>query len=458
MRKHTSLKVLIMTLVLCLIVSFQSNIIALAVGIGVETQETDYITAKDWPTAPDIDAEGAVLIEAETGKVLYAKNADTAFYPASITKIMTALLAIENCKLTDEITFEGDALQALPAGYVSIAAVSGETMPMEDWLNALLVLSANDAANALGAYVGGTLSNFADMMNERAKQAGAKNTHFKNPSGLHEEDHYTTPYDMAMIMRDCIQYEEFVKAASTLQYTINTNNKRTEAYTFATRHQMLPKYSSNYYEYAVCGKTGYTTPAGNTLVTYAEKDGMKLICCVMKCGGGGASYTSTRELFEYGFKNFSLCDVSKQDTRYTLSQAGIFKNLNSDSSSLSITLDSDSYLVLPTGVELNDLDTKLTYLNGDSKDGFAEVTYSYEGMEMGTARLYLQLSSSTTSFDFDEHETLDATQEETSQAKIFSSNTIYINIWYLVIALVVLIIIILLILIRRKKNRNKLRF
>ena len=447
-KKKTLLKLLLM-IALCATCILQMPLTSYAaVGIGVKTEKTDYITAKNWPKAPEIGAQGAVLIDATTGQVLYAKNADTAFYPASITKIMTSLLALENCKTTDELTFSGDALRTLPPGYVTIAAVAGEKMPVEDWLSALLIYSANDAANALATHVGGNISNFADMMNERAKKAGAKNTHFNNPSGLHETDHYTTPYDMAMIMKDCIKYDDFVRIAGTRRYTISKNNKRKQDFTFSTRHQMLPTYSRNYYEYAICGKTGYTTPAGNTLVTYAEKDGMKLICCVMKCAGGGVCYTSTRDLFEYGFKNFSNYNVSEQDTKYTLSQAGIFNTLNSSLSALSVNFDSDAHIILPNGVEASDLDTKLSYLDGDS-DTFAEVTYSYEGMKLGTVKLNLKLESSKNTFDFTTHEA--STQD--SQQSSSSNHTIFVNIWLLVAAVVVVVgIIIVLILKKRKKE------
>lgn len=443
-------KTLLSVIVLCMVCILQMPFTSYAeVGIGVKTKKTDYITAKDWPKAPEIGAQGAVLIDATTGQVLYAKNADTAFYPASITKIMTALLALENCKTTDMLTFRGDALQTLPPGYVTIGAVAGEKMPVEDWLSALLIYSANDAANALATHVGGSISNFANMMNERAKKAGAKNTHFNNPSGLHETDHYTTPYDMAMIMKDCIKYDDFVRIAGTRRYTISKNNKRKQEFTFSTRHQMLPTYSKNYYEYAICGKTGYTTPASNTLVTYAQKDGMKLICCVMKCAGGGVCYTSTRDLFEYGFKNFSNYKLLEQDTSYTLSQAGIFNTLNGSSSSLAVDFDKDAHIIIPKNVNVSDLDTSLSYLNGD-EDAFAQVTYSYEGMKLGTAKLKLQLTSSKNTFDFTAHEA--STQD--IQVSSSSNHTSSVNIWLLVVVVVVVVGIIIVFIFKKRKNRG----
>ena len=168
----------------------------------------------------------------------------------------------------------------------------------------------------------------------------------------------------------------------------------------------------------------------------------------MKCAGGGVCYTSTRDLFEYGFKNFSNYNVSEQDTKYTLSQAGIFNTLNSSLSALSVNFDSDAHIILPNGVEASDLDTKLSYLDGDS-DTFAEVTYSYEGMKLGTVKLNLKLESSKNTFDFTTHEA--STQD--SQQSSSSNHTIFVNIWLLVAAVVVVVgIIIVLILKKRKKE------
>lgn len=361
--------------------------------IGEKTKQTKYITAEDWPKAPSIEAGGAVLIEAETGQVLYAKKADTCFYPASITKIMTALLALENCKLKDKVTFEGEATAALPDGYVTVGAVPGEVMSLKDWMYSLLLLSANDAANAIAVHISGSISGFADLMNQRAAELGAKHTHFSNPSGLHETTHYTTPYDMAMIMKECVKNEQFLKIAGDKIYTVEPNNKRKEEYTFVAKHKMLFENSSQYYEYCKAGKTGYTTPARNTLVTYAEKDGVKLICCVMDCGAN-VSYEATRALFDYGFENFETYNTA-DDNRYTLKNKGIFSGFEDENQKEIISIDvveNQSFLI-PKGVKTEELETNLEYLNEEADENhcFAQVTYTYEGTQLGAAKLKLQI-------------------------------------------------------------------
>lgn len=386
--------------------------------IGKKTSASAYIKAKDWPKGPAVESVSAVLMEVNTGTVLYAKNPDTQLYPASITKIMTALLTLEHSKLTDTVVYEGEAINALPPGYVSINAVEGEEMSVEECLRALLMYSANDVANALAVHDAGTIADFAVKMNERAEQAGAKNTHFNNPSGLHESNHYTTAYDMCCIMRECIQYDAFNEIAGDRLYTLKANNKRKEDFTFAAKHHMVFPTSPDYYEYCVSGKTGYTSEAGNTLITYAEKDGMKLVCCVMKAGSGVA-YTDTKALFNYGFDNFSVIDVSGEEERFTLKDAGIFasKDMASDAS-FNISIPEECYVVLPSGVGLNKVDTDIRYLK-DAQDGcFAEIDYKYEDMLVGSARLKMSSTESAGEehFDFASHageETESAVNSET---------------------------------------------
>lgn len=352
--------------------------------------DEEYVTAQNWPEAPEIGAEAAVLIEADSGTVLYAKNADSKRYPASITKILTALVTIENSDLSDTLVFEGEALDPLPDGYVSIHPTAGEKMSVEDCLYGLLLESANDAANALAVHDSGTIAEFAVKMNAQAIKAGAKHTHFTNPSGLADENHYTTPYDMAMIMRACIQHEEFLEIAGNTVYTIPATNT-SAARTVSMRHEMLKKNTSNYYEYCVAGKTGFTTPSGYTLITYAEKDGMKLICCVMQCAKG-VQYESTRALFEYGFHSFQMVSEEDAASEQTVMNTGIFVlDQIQKERNLPFNLEKvdASGIILPEGCAVEDLEASVQLLNPEEEadDCFAEVTYLWEGMQLGTARL-----------------------------------------------------------------------
>ena len=254
-------------------------------------------------SAPSVLAETAVLIDADSGEILYNKNADKKMFPASITKLMTILLALENGKLTDEITFSHDAIYSIEPGSAHIAIQEGETLTLEQVLRAIILRSANEASNGAAEYVSGSVSAFAQKMTERAKELGCKNTNFINANGLHDENHYTTAYDMALIARELLKQEEYRSMMSETYYEIPPTEKQPETRYLHGQHQMLNPNAIYYYEDAIGGKTGFTSEALNTLVTYAEKDGMELIAVVMKCNAA-EHYTDTAALFDYGFANY----------------------------------------------------------------------------------------------------------------------------------------------------------
>lgn len=252
---------------------------------------------------PVVVAEGAVLMDASTGQVLYGKKQDQQFYPASITKIMTALVVLERCNLSDVVTFSASATTNLESGAVSLDIMEGDKLTVEQALYGLLLKSANEIGNGLAEHVGGSIGGFADLMNERAKELGCKNTHFANPHGLNDSTHMTTPYDMALIMRAALQNETFRKIDATLTYNFPAT-KKAGARTITMGHKMMYPSDSRYYEGIIGGKTGYTSKAGNTLVTGAERNGVRLVAVVMKAKG--TQYTDTKALLDYGFANYAV--------------------------------------------------------------------------------------------------------------------------------------------------------
>lgn len=250
---------------------------------------------------PEIAAEGAVLIDGATGKVLYGKNADQQFYPASITKIMTALLVLERCGLDDTVTFSAAATTNLESGAVSLDITEGDRLTVEQSLHGLLMKSANEIGNGLAEHVAGSVSGFAELMNARARELGCANTNFVNPHGLNHSSHKTTPHDMALIMRAALQNENFRRIDTTLTYDFPAT-KKAAARTITMGHKMMYPSDSRYYEGIIGGKTGYTSLAGNTLVTGAERNGVQLIVVVMK--SKQTHYTDTKALLDYGFANY----------------------------------------------------------------------------------------------------------------------------------------------------------
>ena len=249
-------------------------------------------------TKPTIASQGAVLLNAADGSVLFSQNGETQYYPASITKLMTALLVAENCNLDDTVTFSSTATTNLESGAVSIGMTEGDTLSVRQCLYALLLKSANEVGNALAEHVAGSNAAFAEKMNAKAASLGCTNTHFANPHGLNDPNHYTTPHDMALIARAAFQNATVCKVASTLSYQIPATQKAA-ARTISLGHKMLYPNDSRYYQGVIGGKTGYTSLAGNTLVTCAERDGVRLIAVIMK--SKSTQYTDTSALLDYGF-------------------------------------------------------------------------------------------------------------------------------------------------------------
>ena len=310
-----------------------------------ETQANE-ATAND---TLSLAAETAVLIDAASGEILYDKDADKKMYPASITKLMTILLALENGKLTDEITFSHDAVYNIEPGSAHIAILEGETLTLEQVLRAIILRSANEASNGVAEYVDGSVEAFAKHMTERAKELGCTNTNFVNANGLFDENHYTTAHDMALIARELLKHEEYRSMMSETDYEIPPTNLQTETRYLHGQHQMLNPNSIYYYKDAIGGKTGYTVEAGNTLVTYAERDG--LIAVVMKCNGA-EHYTDTAALFDYGFANYASVKVAAvSDYTSTVPVTETYNKKAVDLGKVTIAPSEDVYYTLPKGTD-----------------------------------------------------------------------------------------------------------
>lgn len=267
---------------------------AAAVQNGTGNQTTESANAAQ----PEIQSEGAVLLDAATGTLLYSKNGETKYYPASITKLMTALLAAEKCSMSDTVTFSKSATTNLESGAVTLGLVEGDKLTVEQSLYGLMLKSANEVANGLAEHVSGSVGAFSALMNARAKELGCTNTNFVNPNGLNNAGHYTTPHDMALIARAAFQNDTVRKVTSTLTYQIPAT-KNASARTVSMGHKMLYSGDSRYYPGVIGGKTGYTSLAGNTLVTCAEKNGVRLIAVVMK--SRSTHYADTKALLDFGF-------------------------------------------------------------------------------------------------------------------------------------------------------------
>ena len=334
---------------------------------------------KGWPEGPAIGAEAAILIEADTGTILYSKNIYEHLYPASITKLMTGLLAYERLSMDDMVPFSATAVYSIEYGSASIGIDPGEAMTVEQSLYALFVASANEVAAGLAEKIAGSLDKFAEMMTIRARQLGCRNTHFTNSNGLFNEKHYTCAYDMAQIAREFFSHEELCTIANTSMYYMPSSDTQPDEFTLFNKHKLIN--GEIEYEGIVGGKTGYVEKSRQTLVTCAERDGMKLICVILKEEYPNQFY-DTVELFDYGFNNFRKLKISDHEKKYTISNPG-FMRVGKDiygSNSIPFTISGKGSVCIPNEMSFDSLTSEVVY-DEQAEDTVRETVESGENAE-----------------------------------------------------------------------------
>lgn len=351
-----------------------------------------------WPEGPAIGAEAAILLEAHTGTILYAKNIHEELYPASTTKIMTCLLAVENAGLGDAITFSHDAVFSVPHDGSSIGMDVGESITLEQALYGIMVGSANEVANAVGEHVSGSIEEFVKKMNSRAKELGCTNTHFANTNGLQDENHYTSAYDLAMIAKEFFNNEFLCKVGNTPRYHFSPTATQPDDFYLNNKHKLIT--GDVKYEGILGGKTGYTGLARETLVTCAERNGMRLICVILK-EESPLQFSDTVTLFDYGFNNFQIMSIAENDNRYMPDDSLFFESENDvfGKSGSILSLTDGSQLVIPKGSDISATDYSFSYdLSEEDLEkaptAMARVSYTFNGTDVGYA--YLCSSSQKT--------------------------------------------------------------
>lgn len=294
------------------------SIITLAVFLSIITPLSLPASAA---TNPDVDAGAAILAESETGQVLYAKNEHMRMYPASITKVMTALVALDayqngQVALNDIVTMPDNLYFDIAPDGSSQNLQPEEEMTFENLLYCTLMASANEACNAIAVYIAGDVDSFVARMNRMAEELGCTDTHFANTHGMPNEDHYTSAYDLFLIVQRAMEIPLFAKIVSTAEYTVPATNLAGERKLTNTNNLIKPK-SNYYYEYAKGVKTGYTDAAGYCLASAAQKGDLSLISIVLKTSSTLAedgttkvmSFSESKRLFQWGFSNFSYRTV-----------------------------------------------------------------------------------------------------------------------------------------------------
>ncbi len=353
-----------------------------------EAQKAEAIQTNEiprWPLGPAVSAEGAILIEAETGTVLYGKNIHEKLYPASTTKILTTLIAAERCQLSETVKFSKEAVNSIERASSNMGIDIGQELTVEQCLYGILVYSANEVANGIAEHVSGSIPEFVELMNQRATELGCTDSHFVTTNGLHDDNHYTTPYDLAQIGRAFFANETLAKISGTNYYHIAPTAHQPDDIELYTHNQMTKgKYK---YEGYVGGKTGYTTVAHQTLVTCAERGGLRLICVVMREDSPN-QYLDTMTLFDYGFENFQKVNVSEQEDRYTIKDLDLFENAAITGNGALTGIRQSDTIVMPNTLSFGELDAFMSQTE-DPEDPsvIATIDYSYENIPLGNANI-----------------------------------------------------------------------
>lgn len=337
---------------------------------------------------PDVSAESVIVMDAKTGQVLYDKDGHSKRYPASITKIMTALLAIEKGDLTSIITMSEDAVWGIERGSSHIALDVGEQISLKDALYATLLVSANEASWAIAEHISGSLTDFCTLMNQRALELGCENTNFVNANGLHDDNHYTTAYDMALITRQALKNETFMEITACTYHEIKPTNLTSDIRYLWQDNKLINEGSDYYYKYCQGGKTGYTDEAGGTLVTWATQGDMQLICVTMNGSPSSVNYTDSVALFDYFFDNYMYVTPLEgyEFSAEQLTSCQNFLNEYYDCENLGtlkLTIDTTKTILYPYNKSIDELDLIIECTTdrlesgviGDLKVSYGDITY-----------------------------------------------------------------------------------
>ncbi|MBH1941947.1 D-alanyl-D-alanine carboxypeptidase [Mobilitalea sibirica] len=348
-----------------------------------------------WPNGPNVYAEAAIVMEASTGLILYEKNIHQTYYPASITKIMTALIALENSSLGEVVTFSRDAIFEVELDSSRIGIDVGEQLTMQQCLYAILLASANEVTYAIAEHVAGSIPAFAEMMNEKAESLGCKNTNFTNPHGLPDSEHITTAYDMALITREAMKNETFRKITGTRTYQIPPTNIQPETRYLRNHHRFILKQDYTY-DGAIGGKTGYTSKARYTLASVAKRGDLELITVVLKDDSFAHQYTDTQKLFDYGFDNFSIYSIADLENTNVVHESPFFTRYNHllNKSDDTISTDEKGYLILPNTASFEDAKKEVSFYPAakerENDTIIGTISYSYHNKYVGGADIILK--------------------------------------------------------------------
>ncbi|WP_297634028.1 D-alanyl-D-alanine carboxypeptidase family protein [uncultured Clostridium sp.] len=361
---------------------FYKFLCLLGIFLGLNILNSDITTYAQTIKPPSVSADSAIVIDADTGQVIYSKNGDKKQFPASTTKVMTALLVLENTNLHDEVTVGKKPPYAEGS---SIGLKEGEIFTVEDLLTGLMLESGNDCALALAEHIAGSEEEFAKLMNKRAIEIGCKNTNFLNASGLPNSQHITTAYDLSLMLKEAIQYDDFIRIATLPTKKLAASNL--DGYErYANNHNhLINKDSKLYYKYALAGKTGYTDTARHTYTVSAKKDGRTLVASFIKAEDKNKNFKEVASLLDFAFNTSENVTLFSKD--YIVEELKLTKN-----NTLPLILE-DDFIYTKTASDMPepkinfDLPNNLKSKSLKKNDLVAKGTVVIDGLEVGQVNI-----------------------------------------------------------------------
>lgn len=382
------------------------------------------LAAPEWPSDTGVLADIGIAVDADSGAVLFGQGIHELTPPASITKLLTALVVVENSSMDDMVTFSYDAVNNVESGSGNKKNIAeGDKLSVKDCLYLLLLQSSNQAANALAEHVAGSRDAFADMMNEKVKELGCTDgTHFANPSGLNDDTQVVSAYDMAIIAQAAFNNSDVLEISSTKSYKLTPTQNNPSGATCANEHRLIitdDETSELYCPEAKAGKTGYTSLAGNTLVTYGEKDGRRVISVVLKGQPSPNYFLDGKTLLQFGFENFQNVSIPDNETKYVTGEETVSIN-GADFQPDELELESGAVITLPKDAAFSDASMELvTELPEQHPErAIALLQYTYNDRKIGQAYLLAKEGSLPASSE----ETDGAAPEEKPSSKTDASD------------------------------------
>lgn len=363
-----------------------------------ESSSADIIMEDQNLTPPDIShAEAALLMDMNTGRMIVGKNTQKKMYPASTTKMMTGIIALEKGNLSDKVTATYEAIKDITLGDSHMGILIGEEFTLDQLISGMLVYSANDAANVIAIHLAGSVEAFADLMNQKAQELGMTNTHFVNACGIHDDEHYTTAEDLAKLAQYCMQNEQFREIVKKPIYSMPATNKYAQERNLQNTNLFLSSLRSSYHYYEPCTgiKTGHTDKAGYCLVSSAKYKDISLLAVVLNAKNtdtqaGAYSYVDSKKLFEFGFNNYSSKKLASpgdviHDSKVYEAKGG---------TRVALTVPDDIYVLLSSAADIDkDINASVELsdenLTAPISQGavLGKVTYSANGVQLASADL-----------------------------------------------------------------------